>query len=712
MNSFPFFNAHHSPIGAFASLTLGCKGAKGGLGLELAGPANESLFIGCEDREKPGSYRALPFFELRSDAELDYHLESADPRERTIEPFLDTSIARTFKAATDEWAADDLTVRIISMVAPVPDPDETVDGELADVVCPAVLVELCLDNRGCDRERIVFFGYEGSDRSCAMRVIDGAGLAGVGQGLQTAVITSDEMRAGIAWDPIDVLEPAKPVNLNFLLGSIGMLVGRVAPDTKTTFRLAVCFHRAGTVTAELATRYLYNRWFGSVEEVARHALDRFSIFAEAAKAADEGLSKGLSQARALSVAHAVRSYYGSTQLLQREDGRALWIVNEGEYRMMGTCDLTADQAFYELRMNPWTVRNELDFYAERYSYEDSVRFPGEAELHPGGLAFTHDVGVGNVFSRPGYSAYEKAGITDCFSYMSCEELTNWVLIACLYYRWTSDDRWLKRNADLLEKSLQSLCNRDHPDPEKRNGVMGLDTCRCEGGAEITTYDSLDVSLGRARGNLYLAVKWWSAFAMLHSVFQGLGRAESAEVAWLQAERSARTVVASVDKEGALPAVLGYPKVARIIPVIEGLVFPMEAGMPELLDADGPFAELVSTLGRHLHAVLTPGICKFGDGAWKLSSTSDSSWLSKIYLCMHVAERLFGIRDSGADKAHWGWLMDAENVYFAWSDQMVAGKAKGSRYYPRGVTSVLWTQFRAKEADAGPKLAVTGGRWQS
>ena len=40
-----FYNAHHSPIGAFCTLTLGQKGARGGLGVELAGPANEPLHI-------------------------------------------------------------------------------------------------------------------------------------------------------------------------------------------------------------------------------------------------------------------------------------------------------------------------------------------------------------------------------------------------------------------------------------------------------------------------------------------------------------------------------------------------------------------------------------------------------------------------------------------------------------------------------------------
>jgi hypothetical protein len=43
-----FFNAHHSPMGAFASFTLGYKGASGGLGLELASPANQNIYIGLE----------------------------------------------------------------------------------------------------------------------------------------------------------------------------------------------------------------------------------------------------------------------------------------------------------------------------------------------------------------------------------------------------------------------------------------------------------------------------------------------------------------------------------------------------------------------------------------------------------------------------------------------------------------------------------------
>jgi hypothetical protein len=43
----------------------------------------------------------------------------------------------------------------------------------------------------------------------------------------------------------------------------------------------------------------------------------------------------------------------------------------------------------------------------------------------------------------------------------------------------------------------------------------------------------------------------------------------------------------------------------------------------------------------------------------------------------------------ADQAHASWLLEEKNNYWAWSDQIVSGEAKGSKYYPRGVTSILW-----------------------
>jgi hypothetical protein len=103
--------------------------------------------------------------------------------------------------------------------------------------------------------------------------------------------------------------------------------------------------------------------------------------------------------------------------------------------------------------------------------------------------------------------------------------------------------------------------------------------------------------------------------------------------------------------------------------------------------------LIRALKTHLEGVLKPGICLFQDGGWKLSSTSDNSWLSKIYLSQFIARKILGMPwdDAGrrADAAHVAWLMHPQESYHAWSDQIVAGVAKGSKYYPRGVTAILW-----------------------
>lgn len=682
----PFYNAHHSPVGAFASLTLGYRGATGGLGLEFAGPADEEVYVGVEDREG-GRYRALPFFETDDarGAEI-YDVEhlSGFTRPPAVSHFPDEEIERAMGAGVDAWRAGDLTFRLVSPIRSVPDPESAPSAELRDAIVPAILAELTIDNREGAKPRKAFFGYRGSGRSAGMRLLEG-GLTGIGQGTAMGIATEDpDVYAGLAFQPEKILEYATEENRHFLVGNLGLLVGTVPPGEIKTFRFAVGFFREGTATTGIKTRYLYRRFFDDLEEVLRHALLRFAASVRESEAFDVSLRERLSPERRWMLAHAIRSYFGSTQLLEREDGTPIWVVNEGEYRMMNTFDLTVDQAFFELALNPWTVRNVLDLYAERYAYEDGVRLPGSRTVHEGGLAFTHDMGVGNAFSRPGFSGYEQSGLKGCFSYMSAEELMNWVLTAGLYEGHTRDMAWAVSQRRTFLAALHSLVNRDCPDPAGRNGVVGLDAARCDGGSEITTYDSLDASLGQARNNLYLAVKGWASYILLESVLRRLGEDEAAEVASLQAQRAVETVVSSADEEGLLPAVIGEGVESRIIPAIEALVYPYVLGLP--IDD-----RLRKTLARHLDLVLKPGVCKFDGGGWRLSSTSRNSWLSKIYLCQYVAEQILGhAPDEDADRAHLAWLLDGENAYYAWSDQMLEGKAVGSRYYPRGVTAILWT----------------------
>jgi hypothetical protein len=120
------------------------------------------------------------------------------------------------------------------------------------------------------------------------------------------------------------------------------------------------------------------------------------------------------------------------------------------------------------------------------------------------------------------------------------------------------------------------------------------------------------------------------------------------------------------------------------------VYPLFTGCNDALKADGKFAAYLEALTRHFQAILKPDICLFADGGWKLSSTSENSWLSKIYLCQFVARKILNqTADEKADAAHVAWLTDPKNSYWAWSDQIISGVALGSKYYPRGVTSILW-----------------------
>lgn len=696
-----FFNAHHSPIGAFASFTLGFKGASGGFDIELGKPPRQNIFIGLERADGKG-YNTLPFHEGKGEDESKrYDIENPDPvqdKPRILFPFQENEITRDFRVATDTWSAGDLTFRVLSQVRSVPDPETASEEELKDVLLPAVLVELEVDNTSSSSVRRAFFGFQGIDPYSAIRRLDdrSSELTGIGQGRFLAIAAkTGTARSAMHFKLEDILTAELQENWTFGLGQVGALIMDVPAGVKETYRFAVCFHRAGYVTSNIDASYYYNRFFSNIESVAEYALARFDVLKQEAERANDMLANAdLSEDQAFMLAHAIRSYYGSTQLLDYNN-KPFWVVNEGEYRMMNTFDLTVDQLFYELRMNPWTVRNELDMFVDRYSYEDTVRFPGNDTEYPGGISFTHDMGVANAVSRPGYSAYELYGIDGCFSHMTHEQLVNWVLSAATYLEHTGDREWMVRNLSIMEKCLDSMLKRDHPDPAQRNGVMGLDSSRTMGGAEITTYDSLDVSLGQARNNIYLAGKCWAAYLAMEKIFNEYDRATLSETAGIQAERCAATMVASVTTDGYIPAVIGEGNDSKIIPAIEGLVFPYFTGCKEALDRNGRFSAYISVLDKHLQVVLKPGVCLFEDGGWKISSTSNNSWLSKIYLSQFIARQILGLEwdESGeaADRAHVAWLTHPELSIWSWSDQIISGEITGSKYYPRGVTAILWLE---------------------
>ncbi|MCL1112817.1 MULTISPECIES: glycoside hydrolase family 52 protein [Shewanella] len=698
-----FFNAHHSPIGAFASFTLGFPGAKGGIGQELGKPANQNIYIGLQDIAK-NEFTALPFFQPTQNKLADFANFDDKPYDdsKYLKSYNKQDIERQYQMATDTWRIDELSFSIISPVESIEDPAQASESELKEVLLPAVFVELTVDNTNSQHQRMAFFGYEGNDPYSAMRFLQDSNseLIGIAQGNGTAIVSCDSNHqselstqivtaSGLSIEHI--LFSTSPEANQFSIGTTKAFLLTVPAGVTQTFRFAVCFHRSGVVTSGLASQYFYNRYFTTIEAVASYAKQHHLALINKWKKSDSLVDNiQLSDDQRFMLIHATRSYYGSTQLLDIQH-KPLWVVNEGEYRMMNTLDLTADHLFFELKMNPWVVKNVLEMFIERYSYEDEIH-NGDGNKYTGGLSFCHDMGVANVFAKPQHSAYEVYGNKGLFSHMTCEQLVNWICCASTYTFKIQDFDWAEKQLNIFEACLNSLVNRDNPLASARDGVMSFNSCRTI--EEITTYDSLDASLGQACRNIYLASKTWAAYILMHRLFLQLGKYSLADSAIKQADLLANTLYSSINEQGFIAAVLDGSNQSKIIPVIEGLVFPYFSGILHEVEQRPSTKALINALTKHFNVVINNG-CLFENGGWKLSSTSENSWLSKIYLSQFIARKILKIdlasNTALADSIHVAWLTDEELSYWAWSDQIVAGKISASKYYPRGVTAWLWLE---------------------
>ncbi|MGK4003823.1 glycoside hydrolase family 52 protein [Sorangium sp. So ce1036] len=691
------YNVQHAPVGAFASFTLGSHHRRGGFASQVGRPGQSNLYIGY--REGEGDLCCLPYFEATHDPSTVPFGVTLERPKRPRRVFDDQDIRRELGWASDTIRAGRLTLAIFSPFGPIPDPRTAPAAEVALRSCPAVLARLELDNTGGTEPLTGFFALDAASLRDLESTSDGR-LIGVAHGRRWGFASRPEpgVRAFQAFSIENAFDGS--ADRLFRLGKVGGLLVEVPPGARREVWIALGFHDAGVITTGIEARYAYTRHHRGLEEVLAFALDHREALLREAAQRDEELSRApLSPAQRWLLAQATHSYFGSTQWLDTalEDGAPpapLWNVNEGEYEMMNTFDLAIDHLFFELRYAPWAVRNVLDLYVDRYSYRDGVKRPGApGELLPGGVSFTHDMGVSNHFSPPGYSSYERPNLdAACFSYMTYEQLTNWICCAGVYVARTGDEGFLARHRGLLAELLTSLLHRDAPEPDARGGVMALDSSRCGAGAEITTYDSLDHSLGRARSNLYLAGKSWASYVILAHLLERCGDAALAAEASAASRKAARAITSALHgPSGYIPALLDGSCTSAIIPAIEGLLYPHAMGLLSSDAAEGEHGELLRVLRRHLQAVLKPGLCLFPEGGWKLSSSSDNSWMSKIALCQHIARAILKVEEPDAgrhDEAHVRWQIEGSG-YWAFSDQMQRGVPVGSRYYPRGVTAILW-----------------------
>ena len=686
------YHSQHSPFGAFASFSVGLHQAPGGFGIALSGPASQNIYAGY--RTEGGIWNVLGFFkETKSLAEAFTTDEAAQPVEsagpyRQIPP---EQVTRRLGWASDTWSHGGFSFAIYSAFDRVPG----VEALTAFVTAPVLAAVIEFDNREGKEAVELLFGM--NEPSQPVRPLDaGRGLLGFATGRRHgyAAVPAGTLRA---IQGHTVLSPSPADTDGFQrIGAESALILHVPAGTLGRLPLALGFYEGGVVTSGLDCGYFYTRYFSSLEEVLAFGLERHGDYIALAEKRDAELAASkLSPDQQWLLAQATHSYYGSSQLLDYA-GEPLWNVNEGEYRMINTFDLTVDHLFFELEWHPWAIRNTLDLFVSRYSYRDAVHSP-EGARGAGGLSFTHDMGVANQFSPAGKSSYECTGLHGCFSYMTMEQLVNWILCAVCYAEKADDYAWLEGRRETLLACAESLENRDNPDARARNGILKWDSDRCGEGSEITTYDSLDASLGQARNNLYLAVKTLAAWLLLERAFGRLGWPGESNRAARHADKLAETLSGYFEADtGFFPAVFERENRSRILPAVEGLVYPLYLGMGEALAREGRFATLLGQLERHMTGALRPGVCiDAKSGGWKLSSTSRNTWMSKIAIAQHVTRALFPKAMSAealrADSVHVAWEQGPGCGPMAMCDQIQSetGVAIGSKYYPRIVTAALW-----------------------
>lgn len=411
------FNSQHSPMGAFASFTCGNFGTRGGLGTQIGKPAGHDLYVGIKEggRFESEPIHCLPFFYSTSGGgagAADFLVEqAAGPSEQNIAAKViaidPKKLKRQYSWATDRWLAEKFSFTIYSPFGEIPDPSRAEPLLMKDAIRPAVVAELAIDNTEGARTLTGVFAINFNEPGWLP--IDSAGTLRRGfslrnqMGVLGEIVESGQVGTskGATSEDDDQLSPdlycrwspdqglSQPIP--HLLGSCPGLCFEVRPGERRVLRLAMGWYIDGVVTRGHEGRYLYTSYFSGLADVLSDCLEKGDPGPGCDRLDNQLVASGLSEDQQFQIAHATRSYYGSTQLLEI-GGKPFWVVNEGEYCMMNTLDLCVDQMFWELDQNPWVVRNLLDNFVAHYSYVDSLK-AGVNRTLPGGISFTHDMGI-------------------------------------------------------------------------------------------------------------------------------------------------------------------------------------------------------------------------------------------------------------------------------------------------------------------------------
>ena len=666
----PFFNADHSPVGSWSSFIYGME-ESGGVQVCKWGGGKMTLIpdqgVIIAVRNGP-TERIMPF-------------ACKQPSLGTTTRITDKEVTRKLGACTDEWTIPmGVSWTHYTPAWHMQDWEKASDEDRRRFALPVTWMQYRIDNRtGKEETQLLFSLQQSAERAKGWNGFDGYVVDSTSS---IAVKTGDAelLTAEQAKERFGVDGATSAFCIHVPAGS----------QKEVTFYIAQYKHGNTGKLEDQTLKLMCDALFSDISDIFQTAQAIQPDVIARCKEVDKMLADcRQDEERQFLAAHALHSYQFNSILQATEKKEPVWAIEEGECGYANTLDLTVDQVFYELAMHPWTVRNELDNFSKIFSYTDELTLPGQKQRVPGGVGFCHDMGR-NV----GFSTREKGAAYGTL--MTQEELQNWIICAALYWKATGDNAWLEANRDIFKQSLKSMQLRDDLDPAKRDGVTTYVSNFKDRTGEITTYDAMDQSLQVPQNSLYIAVKSFACYLMLKPVFLQLGETALAKEAQDAVAYTSKGILSHWDgTRNYFPAVFGGKGTSGIIPAIEGLAYPYAMGLTREVALDGPNAELIGRLKTHLNTILVPGVCVDAKtGAWNLSSSSATTWVSKVYLNQFVAENVLGMKNAAtgldADAAHFAYEVLGAPVV-CWTDQIYTDShtAYGCRHYPRGVTSALW-----------------------
>ena len=691
----PFFMTHHSPVGAYASLTFGA--IRKGVSIDLESPrVKEERYDLYAGYSQEGVVMALPFREDISLTEVQSNLSDEGSKENRKEKkngwtfFAEQEITRTLTPCVDRFEAGRMTLEVYTPHTQLEDPEK--EELSARAVCPGMLFRLVIDNQNGESPAVGYLGL-GNRILRYIHSVQADGLKGFGSKNSWMLLTDENSDAYLLRSfQLDHLLQ-KNINILHETGP-GAICVKAEPGEKKELFAAFGFYTGDPATCGIETHYVYNQHFPNVRRVCRLVLDNAAAIMKESAMLDTVIAGAVGDPVKLQLlGQGIRGYEASTQLTSA-GGKYYYNVGEGAYCWRNTLDLAADHLPWELYVNPWVVRNIMDLYIERYSYYDQVSFGEEpGKLYEGGLSFTHDMGNYVTFSKAEQSDYETDRYVDgtCYFYMATEELLNGIYCICAYALYTDDKEWLEKRADILRELLRSMENRDHHDPARRDGILKATSARSGlSGKESTTYDALDHSLMDVPGNLYVTVKTGCALVMLQKCFEQLDDVQFGDRAAGMLKLNEKSLERFQTEEGYLRANLYSDTDSRVLAAIEPLAIPYMLGL-----AGEDLAPTKELLLAHIRSCLQGGHCMDETtGGVRLSSRSDNTWVSKVILSFAVMEKVFGIDlekeypTAMRELAHWCQVSAKDDTI---SDQVLVTERKviGGCYYPRSASTAIW-----------------------